>query len=204
MKMNEKISDTLQVLLLKYRRPVTDVVMIALIALNIWFFLIPWGQKLYELNLENSRLKTMLLGAKHDQEQKARMNETHVRSRTLLALDEFMIGQGDISKYLESFTTLAKESGVRLMSMEPVNRGELRKDDPKEENSPYQFSDIKLVAGAGYHQLGDFVAKIENQPVFMYINRIEIKNVESSPYEHSISLNIRMLHSAKKTSGDAT
>ncbi len=78
----------------------------------------------------------------------------------------------EISSLLKRLSEIAKDSGVKILSIKPhpVIAGQQRDTG----SGTYQKYPISIKAVCGYHQLGIFLNKLENADTFMRVSDIKI------------------------------
>ena len=89
-----------------------------------------------------------------------------------------------IPALLESLADMARSSGMRIISIEPVEE----KEGASQKSQAYKPIPIKISAKAGYHELGRFFSTLENSGRFMKIADIRVKSSASSPKKHDVEL----------------
>ena len=89
-----------------------------------------------------------------------------------------------IPTLLESLSEMARSSGMRIVSIEPV----VGKGNKTQKGQAYQAIPIKMSVRAGYHELGKFFSTIESSERFIKIADIRIKATAASPKKHDVEL----------------
>jgi type IV pilus assembly protein PilO len=89
-----------------------------------------------------------------------------------------------IPTLLESLSNMARSSGMKIVSIEPVED----KDSKSRRGQAYQAIPIKMSVRAGYHELGKFFSTIEDSERFIKIADIRIKSTVASPKKHDVEL----------------
>lgn len=90
----------------------------------------------------------------------------------------------EIPTLLENLSSMAKNSGVKIVGITPVAAIE----DKKQHAQVYQEIPILINAKSGYHELGNFIANLESADRFMKIVDIGIKMNRASPKKHDVEL----------------
>lgn len=104
-------------------------------------------------------------------------------------LEKRLPGQDQISSLLEDFSSVAESSGVKILKIKPLETpAPLSKQ--KVTNNSYTEFPILIEARAGYHQLGDFVNKIEGMDRFIKITDIDITGTDKDPRHHDVKIRI--------------
>lgn len=94
----------------------------------------------------------------------------------------------EMSGLLEHLSRTAKETGVKILAIEPVNPDAKAKQETQEKGGLFLEVPIKIDALAGYHQLGIFINRLENSERFMKVSDLTIEKGDESPKIHSTSL----------------
>jgi Tfp pilus assembly protein PilO len=88
-----------------------------------------------------------------------------------------------ISKLLEDLSEMAKSANVKIVGITPLSS----KQEPRPDQI-YQEIPILINAKAGYHELGRFLADLENSDRFMKIVDIKVMANKAAPKRHDIEL----------------
>ncbi len=88
----------------------------------------------------------------------------------------------EISELLKDLSEIAKASGVKIVSIRPHPMVESRVDNFTA--SVYQKFPISIRAVCGYHQLGIFLNRLENNETFMRVSDIKIVSDQKEPTQH--------------------
>ncbi len=99
--------------------------------------------------------------------------------------DRLLSHEGDIPDLLESIAAMARESGVKIISIKPIAARDRTKDAG---SGPCRDIPILINAKAGYHELGVFASRVENAGKFMKIADIHITSNKASVRKHDIEL----------------
>ena len=89
----------------------------------------------------------------------------------------------EVPKLLENLSGMAKESGVKIVGITPLQS--------KQEGGPeqiYQEIPILISAKSGYHELGKFLSGLESSDRFMKVADIHVKENKSTPKKHDVEL----------------
>ena len=104
-------------------------------------------------------------------------------------LEKRLPGQDQISSLLEDFSNVAESSGVKILKIKPLE-APVAASKQKVANNAYTEFPILIEARAGYHQLGDFVNKIENIDRFIKITDMDVAGIDKDPRHHDIKMRI--------------
>jgi type IV pilus assembly protein PilO len=90
----------------------------------------------------------------------------------------------EIPNLLESLSEMARSSGMKIVSIVPVEE----KENKVRRGQAYQAIPIMMSVRAGYHELGKFFSTIEDSERFIKIADIRIKANAASPKKHDVEL----------------
>jgi len=93
--------------------------------------------------------------------------------------------QHEIPKLLESLSSIAAESGVRIIGIRPIAQ---KTKDLEKKAKAYQEIPIEIIARSGYHQLGRFLQKLETGDRFIIVKGIEIAANGLNIKKHNVKL----------------
>ena len=99
--------------------------------------------------------------------------------------EEKLPAEREVSIMLEELSKMAKETYVKILGISPVET--LTRVD-KDQDKPYKELPIMINAHSGYHQLGQFINRMENTGRFMKISDIDIRANPNNKKEHSVDL----------------
>lgn len=98
--------------------------------------------------------------------------------------ERMLPAEQEIPSLLESLSSMAKSSGVRIDSITPV----VKKEDKNQAAQVYQEIPILITAKSSYHELGQFLSKLENSERFMKVVDIDMKYNKATPKKHDVEL----------------
>ena len=108
-----------------------------------------------------------------------------IKSMELLIIDEI-----DVSALVENISNLANSSGVKINQIKPV----IDNNDPKflqTEDAKFGEIEIQIIAKADFHQLGNFISKIESAKNFLKLFSLEIVTDNRNYFVQNISLSLK-------------
>ncbi len=110
-----------------------------------------------------------------------------------------MLSAGEIPWVIEEISRLANQqavgiSQIRAMREPPEDAKNSRKSL---KSKKYSSSLIGLEVSAGYHQLGRFLTELKNHPVFLAVEKLDIRRVDEDSFEHKINLILKTYVSKK-------
>ncbi|MFH1877574.1 MAG: type 4a pilus biogenesis protein PilO [Candidatus Omnitrophota bacterium] len=96
--------------------------------------------------------------------------------------------QKDISELLEGFSTVARSSKVKLLSITP---SALKVDEMVPGSEKYYMEmPVRITARGGYHQLGYFVNSLEQGERLIIIKDLSLKYDPANPWAHNIVMTL--------------
>lgn len=163
------------------------------------FFLRPTFSSFHNLNAQISKLKSELQRAKADI---ANIENLRKQSNSMKEKMDYVRlkfpKEAEVPSLLETLSTIAKESQVKIVEIKPEKETTLKeataksksKLSPSAEGLGKFYSEIPILinANCGYHQLGTFINRLENAGRFMKITDIQIEGNASSPKSHDVKL----------------
>ncbi|MFH1380649.1 MAG: type 4a pilus biogenesis protein PilO [Candidatus Omnitrophota bacterium] len=162
-------------------------IFLVVLALYIFVFLIPSFSKIFiiipkaRMLAENINSVTVDLKYKEALKSKA-MNLDEKMSTYATKLSR----EKELPKLLESLSKIAKSSRVKILSITPLSAARLNKIFPEETKAVYSEIPIAISAISGYHDLGIFINKLENDERYMEVSDIKIKSSRTNPKRHDI------------------
>jgi Tfp pilus assembly protein PilO len=91
---------------------------------------------------------------------------------------------------LENLSALAQKTGLKITSLEPL-------DEKASAKSGYKTVPISLKAGAGTHELGNFLAKLESGATFFRVKDLRVAANASEPKRHTIEIQMEAMRRDK-------
>ncbi|MFA6141792.1 MAG: type 4a pilus biogenesis protein PilO [Candidatus Omnitrophota bacterium] len=98
--------------------------------------------------------------------------------------ERMLPAEQEIPSLLETLSSMARGSGVKIVGIMPVPVKESKVKDEQ----IYQEIPILISAKSGYHELGSFLANLENSDRFMKVVDIGIKSNKLTPKKHDVEL----------------
>jgi len=131
-----------------------------------------------------SKINADLKGARSDIARIGVMKDTVDSYKKKIGLYEKTLPTEDgIPGLLESLSGMAKSANMRIAGIVPIIQKK-----PEAGNRAYEEIPITITAQAGYHELGRFLASLENSDRFMKVTDIQIKADKASPKKHDVEL----------------
>ncbi len=150
------------------------------------FILTPQVTRVVHVVIEMSRQGADLKNAKRDILNVPKFKHAILSYKEKVDSYERMLpAEQEIPTLLENLSAMAKSSGVKIDSIMPV-----AKKEEKAQNAAqvYQEIPIRITAKSGYHELGAFVANLENAERFMKVVDISIRSNKQSPKRHDVEI----------------
>ncbi|MBF0330694.1 MAG: type 4a pilus biogenesis protein PilO [Candidatus Omnitrophica bacterium] len=97
----------------------------------------------------------------------------------------------DVPSVLNSISTLANEYGVKIDQLVP-QKGD-GKALVKSTDGNYTSLAIMIRAKAGYHQLGRFISRLEQERVFWYLESMDVIADAADPARHVVKMQMKIL-----------
>jgi hypothetical protein len=162
------------------------------ILLNTGVILIPLLKTFYDVSTKSAVIKQDVTDILKDKANEEKLVEDRGLKLNALKEREKSLALGDVSFYLETFSSYAGEAGVRLKAVRPIPLPLARSKEIKQDEN-YRGTYFEISAGAGYHSLGRFIQRIESYPSFVKIVRLSVRSVDDSPLEHDVDMLIKMV-----------
>ncbi len=162
-------------------------IFLVVLVLYIYILLLPSLGKLFVLIPKmrglNENIKSVTVDLKHKDALKAKaMSLDEKMSKYVAKLSR----EKEFPKLLENLSKIAKSSRVKIISITPLSPKKLNKIFPEETNAVYHEIPIAISAVSGYHDLGVFINKLENDERYMEVSDIKIKSGRTNPKHHDI------------------
>ena len=109
------------------------------------------------------------------------------QAKKLAIYEKKLSKEKELPVLLESLSKIARKSGIKILGITPLS--ELRKARSRSAGAKtevYQELPILITAKSGYHQLGQFIATLENGERFMEVTDLKIKTNASSSKRHLV------------------
>lgn len=99
--------------------------------------------------------------------------------------EKMLPAEQEIPSLLETLSSMAKSSGVKIVGIMPSVTKEV---DKLSRSQIYQEIPILISAKSGYHELGRFLNRLENSDRFMKVVDIQIKANTPTPKKQDVEL----------------
>ena len=92
---------------------------------------------------------------------------------------------------IEEISHLANQQEVRISQINPYRQLSQEEDSRRlKSKEEYSLIHIDLEVSAGYHQLGRFLADLENHSTFLEIAELDMKHSRQDPFVHKVKLKL--------------
>ena len=160
--------------------------LLAILIAYVFLFLSPSLGKLFELMPKMRELKIEITSVHNDLQFEENFGKKLQKLEEEMGKYEHKLSrEKEIPVLLENLSQIAKKSRVKILSITPITRRGLR-DSAREKASVYQEVPIAVTAQSGYHDLGNFINKLENGQRYMQIRDIEIRTKKNNPKRHEV------------------
>ncbi|MBN1353895.1 MAG: type 4a pilus biogenesis protein PilO [Candidatus Omnitrophica bacterium] len=164
--------------------------LILIFASYFTFFLKPSMAKLFVLIPKARKLNNEIRLLKNELSYKNKFISKHdLLAGELGKYEKTLSREKEIPMLLENLSKKAKESGVRILGITPLG-GELghQGDMAQSKTGVYQEVPILISAQSGYHELGNFISRLENDERYVQVMDIDIKANRQHPKRHDINI----------------
>lgn len=169
----------------KNKLAVLGVGLLIILVLDYSFFVGPIFKNLREVSAALNNNIVQLADAKLETGQSVIYEDKidRLNEKIFLYKKKFSTKQ-QIGLLLESFSAIAKETGVKIISVRPHDDLPILKADEK--ISLYKRFPISISASCGYNALGNFLNNLEKADIFMKVTDLKIRSNPNMPLEHSV------------------
>ncbi len=174
----------------KNRYYVLAAILIGIFVIDYLFIMMPQVRTLLALNPKISALSKDLKQARDDIK-KVDQYQAELRGfkEKMKTIGKKILNREEIPTILDNISLIANASKVRINQIMPIRESQnlvLTTDEGKYFSFP-----ILVVAKGGYHDLGRFLNKIENNRIFMSIMDFDITGNSDDTTHHSARITIK-------------
>ena len=164
---------------------------LGIIFLDYWLLIQPVIKTLTQTFSQTPSVEGECKDLKDDQKNKKFIEKNWSQAKSNLEdAEKRFIAANEMPAFLENISQLAKNSGVKVVSIQPLeNQVKKEKKDPL---NPYAGAPIKMTASAGTHEFGKFLASLETNPTFIRVKDIKISPNTSDDRKHGLDLVIEV------------
>lgn len=155
-------------------------------------FLNPLLSKLFDISRKMNKLKSDFSIAELSIDSMPKMKkEIRELESKAVSYSNKLPKEEEMPALLESLSMMARDSDVKITKILPVKGVETSKSAKQPKHGIYEEKEILINGQCGYHQLGAFIAKLENAERFMEISDITIENIKATPNRHNVQLIVK-------------
>jgi len=145
----------------------------------------PQVSNLIKLNSKRSKIKKDVYLAKTQIAQMGKLKEKYAFLKDSIASGQkWFISDAEIPSMLENISSLANNNQLKLMQIKPMYK---KPESDKQAEEYYPLS-VYIIAQGGYHQLGRFINRLENNKIFIKLNELDILPDQRNYLTHNIKL----------------
>lgn len=170
------------------RKTIAVVAAIAVVGVAYLFFAaVPQFLRVRSLSKEIAATSDGIKATESEIRQLAAYQKALEENRDQIAASEkrLLSQESDIPGLLETLSAMAKSTGVKIVGIRPV-RPEGGFSGAR--GGGYLEAPILINAKSGYHELGDFVSRIESAEKCLTIADIDVASNPASPKKHDVTL----------------
>lgn len=159
--------------------------------LYLKILLIPQAGRVADLLDKAGKVRRELNTAVSDIAKMGQFKETIESYKTKVdSYEKKLPAEQEIPTLLEDLSVMARDSRVKIIGLMPMAQETFMKDQKaaRPKKGIYKEIPILISAKSGYHELGAFLASLENSDRFMKIADIEIKSNKATPKKHDVEI----------------
>jgi Tfp pilus assembly protein PilO len=190
LKSNKKINP--QELLNKITQNKNMLILSSLVILLILYLDFSFGLKTQQRALQ--AISPKIVNAKKDLEQ-LKLDSIRMRSQAIVGKPgqvKEIVPSGQMALAIEEISRMANQQGVEIFQIKPQRKSRAfvssRGAPQQDEYSPVL---IDLEVSGGYHQLGRFLAELENFSVLLVIEELNVMHSKQTPSELKVKLQVK-------------
>lgn len=164
------------------------VILLAALALYFLVFLKPTFTRLSYLIPKAQALRMEIKAVRNDLPLEGKLKQKFESLQSELGgYEKKLSREKEIPMLLESLSKMAKEAHVKILGIKPLDKTSGRqRTNVTGEELIYQEVPIVITAESGYHALGAFINKLENDERYMQVSDMQIKTSKVTPKRHDI------------------
>lgn len=158
----------------------------------IYFILIvvPGFNELFKVSRESGDLRSRVETARKMIDRiDARRGKLAELNKELGKHAKHLPAQKEITALLGGFSSIAKDSNIQILSIIPYDLKAVETDGKQDEY--YREMPIQVKAKGGYHQLGTFITRLEQEKRVIVIDGVEIRYDKNTPRLHDIEMMVK-------------
>lgn len=160
------------------------------ILLYFFFFLKPSVARLFELIPKVAEINMDMKSVNDDLLLEDRLKKKlQALEEELGEYEKRLSREKEIPMLLENLSKIARSSRVKILSITPSSKTRNgRTEKEKKGEGVYQEVPIAITAQSGYHELGTFINRLENNERYMQVSNMKIKSGKPNPKRHDVEL----------------
>jgi Tfp pilus assembly protein PilO len=167
------------------------------ILIVIFFVLIAYVDSNYILKAQRSGLKSLDPKIARLNTDLANLNrglesmrlskiQPHSAAQNKVALPSRLLSESRISEFLQEISAAANKFNVKISQIRPSRPAEKEKSTAKPDKLNFMLINLELVCD--YHSLGRFIQALEDLPVFIMVQELEISTQASDYMKQKVTL----------------
>ncbi len=161
----------------------------AIVARPLWGAVITLGHDVHTKGLQRRHLEQLIATTPHLRQEYHQLAETVQAARTTLPSED------DVSSVVQQLSNLASETGVKIQTIFPqplLDRSPESAGSKSAASAPLLYTErlIQIEALAGFHQLGDFVSRVESATHPMQVRRLKVTGNPTMPRRHTVKMTV--------------
>ncbi len=165
--------------------------LIGIIFFDYWILINPVIKTYMHINTESEPLEAEYKMLHNDQKNKKFIEKNWNQAKSNLEISEKrFIAPNEMPTFLENLSKLAFDSGVKVISLEPIEKPQ--KSSKKAAAELYASVPIRMSAIGGTHEFGKFLSLLENNPTFIKVTDMKISHNTSEDRKHNFELDIEV------------
>ncbi|MEA3328219.1 MAG: type 4a pilus biogenesis protein PilO [Candidatus Omnitrophota bacterium] len=117
------------------------------------------------------KIKTAKARISEEKKKQAILGKIKGIEEKLKEYNPHLSNNADTNQFLETINKIISDTEIDLVSIRPLS---------SREQAGYGFLCVSLKAICAYHQLGDFISKLESSKIFIKVDDIKLKLIEKT------------------------
>ena len=162
---------------------------VMVLILLAYFFLLlkPTLGTLMDIAPRVQKLRMEIKAVNNDLEFEDRLKEKRASLEgQLIMFANKLSRERELPSLLEDLSSTARTSNIKILGITPRDQAIAKMSRELRQSDVYQEHPISVTAQSGYHELGHFMNKLENNERFMNISDISIKANKANPKRHDV------------------
>ncbi|OIO37942.1 MAG: hypothetical protein AUJ72_03495 [Candidatus Omnitrophica bacterium CG1_02_46_14] len=160
---------------------------------DYWILIHPVVKTYLRVAAESAPLETEYKNLKDDQKNEKFIKKNWEQAKLdLELLERRFIAPNETPAFLENISKLALNSGVKVMSLQPLDNPNKNSKKKEQTGSPYTPILIRMSAIGGTHEFGKFLSALENNQTFIRVMTMKMSPNSADDRRHSLDLDIEV------------